>query len=121
MRPIGITEPDSPTVTTSCAAAQHCGQQPVSPVGAVGQSLSAAELDRHIRDLARLAEKAIAEGAKGDARRFASQMYAAIKSRSIAHQDAMTAEVDRRIDEGVNYFQWQGKLDAELLAKGRRA
>jgi hypothetical protein len=82
-------------------------------------TLSYAELDAHIADLARLSEKAMADGDPHGSHLFAMEMYRAIKSRCLAHQAILHAEADRRIDEGVNYFDWQGKLDAERMNGAR--
>jgi hypothetical protein len=76
------------------------------------------ELDRVIAELGRRSVKAYENGDPTGARIFLDRQMLAIASRTPEHKAALTAEIDRAIDEGVNYFDWQGRLDAEIL-KGR--
>jgi hypothetical protein len=75
------------------------------------------ELDRVIAELGRRSVKAYENGDPTGARIFLDRQMLAIASRTPEHKAALTAEIDRRIDEGVNYFDWQGRLDAELANK----
>lgn len=87
-----------------------------SLVGEFSQrTLSDDELEAHIRDLGRLSEEAYAQGDPHGARLWSARMVKAICQRSPAKQAEMTAAIDRRITEGVDYFQ-----SADALALGRR-
>jgi hypothetical protein len=75
------------------------------------------ELDAHIKSLGELAEKAVRERDRPQARRWMVEMYAAIRSRSAAHQARLTAEIERRIaDEG----DFNGDWTMEVMKLGRR-
>jgi hypothetical protein len=76
------------------------------------------ELEAHIGDCARLSEKAMAEGDHDAAVTWAERMYEAIRSRSPAAIARREAEIQRQIDESVDYFAWQGKLDRQRLEGG---
>lgn len=89
-------------------AAQH-------DVGLLARNLTAIEVDLHIQDLGRLAEKALADGDPTGARLWADRMYAAIAARTPQHQAAMEAEILRQIDDGAGYFAAQGELDRRRL------
>jgi len=77
-----------------------------------------AEREQHIVDCGYLLEKAMAEGNADEAQHQMALMYAAIEARSPAQQARMTAEIERRIDEGVDYFQVQGARDGRQLGQG---
>lgn len=74
-------------------------------------------LDKLIADLGDKATQAEKNGDPTGCRIYTDQMYAAIKSRSPAHKARLHEELERRMNEGADYMQWQGRLDAELLAK----
>lgn len=105
----------------STMAAQQC--ETSSPlllpdVGAVRHDRIAEDaLDAHIRDLGKLSDQAMKDGDPTGSRIWSRRMHEAIASRSPAHQARLIAENERRINEGADYMQWQGRLAAELLAK----
>ena len=76
-------------------------------------------LDALISDLDRRAVQAMRDGDPTGARIYTDQMYAAIASRSPAHQERLHAEVERRIAEQVDYFGYRGQMARELLEKGQ--
>jgi hypothetical protein len=69
-------------------------------------SVTEQELDEHIQSLGELAEKAMRDGDPKGANLWAKRMYAAMASRSPAHQQRLHAKA------------WQRMLDEELTFAG---
>lgn len=63
------------------------------------RELTEAEIDRNIKSLGDLADRAYKDGDKAAARSWTDQMMAAIYARTPAHQARLQADIDRRIDE----------------------
>lgn len=78
-------------------------------------------LDAEIRRLGLQSAAAMKQGDPTGARLYADQMTAAIRSRSPAHQARLKDENEQRMNAGADFFQWQGRLAAELAAKAGAA
>ena len=76
-------------------------------------------LDAAIREMGDKSDEAMRQGDPTGARIWAERMTVAIKSRSPDHKARLHDELERRLNEGADYFAWQGRLDAELAAKGK--
>lgn len=102
-------------------AGVSCGSSPQQDVGQDRLShfarIAEDRLDALIARLGEQSANAMRQGDPTGARLFSDQMTAAIKSRSPEHKARLHEELERRINEGADFFQWQGRLAAELLAK----
>jgi len=78
--------------------------------------MSPGELEAHIRDCGRMLEKEYALGNREAAEGWLQEMNLAISQRSPEQQAQMTAEIERRISEGPDYFQVIGRQHAQELA-----
>jgi hypothetical protein len=77
------------------------------------------ELDRVIVELGDHMVRAMKDGDPDGARIYQDRMYSAIKSRSPSHQDRLSAEIERRLDEGCCFFAAEGdKAAASLKSQG---
>ncbi len=101
---------ESDTVSRRASEQQVVGQDRLSHI-------AEDRLDALIRRLGEQSAEAMAQGDPHGARLYSEQMCAAIASRSPAHQARLYAELEKRINEGADYFAWQGRLDAERLRR----
>jgi len=77
-----------------------------------------AELDRAIAELMVREQQAYQDGDPQGARLYLQRATELIRSRAPEHQARLHAEVERRIDEGLDYFQHRARLDGEALRGG---
>jgi len=79
------------------------------------------ELDDTIRDLKTLAALAEDAGQIETAYEYTRRCLIASRSRTAEHKDRLAREhlaaVEASLDEGVDFFQARGRMDAELAAK----
>lgn len=78
--------------------------------------MSPAALEAYIKDCGRQMEAEYAAGNREAAEHWQQEMLLAISQRSPEHQALMTAEIDRRISEGPDYFQVIGRQHRQELA-----
>lgn len=102
---------------------QPCGLLLLDQVGARLQKLAArelsdAELEQHIKDCGHLLEQAMEHGNVQEAEGWQQAMYQAIAARSPARKAQMEAQIERRISEGLDYFNSE---HASALARWRAA
>jgi hypothetical protein len=94
-----------PTLIAAHKVSQGCSPQLSGDVGAVRQAHVEDELDLVIRELGEKAVQALRNEDPTGARILTNRMYAAIASRTPEHQARLTAEVEQRITDGLDYFQ----------------
>lgn len=109
--------------STSSIGDAAVGDRSPSPRQNVGDVRQAEDrLDALIASLDQKAVNAMAAGNKARARELIDQMHAAMASRSHEHQERLNREawerMQRNLDNGVDYFQVQGRLARERLERG---
>jgi hypothetical protein len=110
------SDADFPTGIAAHKVSSVCQPEPNGVVGEIPQHQIEEELDMVIRELGHKALQALQDQDPTGARILTNRMYAAIASRTPEHQARLTAEVEQRITDGLDYFQSPAAL---ALGRGR--
>jgi hypothetical protein len=118
-----MTRADFHGSNVGAPAVQPCGALLLDVVGdrlqrLAARELSDSELEQHIKDCGHLLEQAMEHGNVQEAEGWQQAMYRAIAARSPARKAQMEAEIERRISEGLDYFNSE---HASALARWRAA